>query len=1504
MVRATRATDNLANDENGTRVSSPDPLALSFDSQLSPEKSSALRERSPNKKLYSSPTKRRATTTREPSSPSKASSSRALGTPTKKTPTSKTLRTEDATIGDTIILTPRKRGGKDIPSGQSPRKIKVTVEEMNEDEDVETKNGARVNKIAGTTKVPLNQNEDGSPRPPKRRGGSSKTATQSPAATASTAETKRKRKSTQAQTGGNKRRQSNFVANMNIDDNENGRQARSEEQAVQSTEQHNPMPPKRKRGRPKKSEVEPAQEPQSGKKPSPEKQRAQDNNAEVQPSQEDDSDEGEEVRASRASSRLAGGHTQPNETQFTNANARRKHIDFSQMTPLHLNPHYAHLKGRKDATPQLESPHLRSTRGRIPTPAKPLIQDTSYEHDDSARDLSQENDDGDGHQPSESEMSVNDQASTAQRDQNPALEVDAGMDSESTGDAEAWDTRADDTAALDRSAVESENFSMVSIEALRSQREAAERQVLKMSRQGDSAVSHPGAAHRQNAQTDVAPTQYDGADDNRYQEADSNHRSRSRSSSHLFRGFGTDTRRDLRTGLMVGEYLGRDERNSDVADNLTNVGTGSTSANRNTSLHPSRSSVIPPYPRLPTPTQSSETESRQVSLNDQQHRTEVNEVEDRDKSISRGSNGRKDIDAMSWQYTNPNAQESRSHNQVARVPSRANKRQHEKTDTSMGTSSSARRERTQTDPTKSQARQFEDQRPPQRYDEDEDEDMRDAFEDGDKDEEDQPSLHDDQTLGDYDIWREEADRSLEDSMENQRERLARSNKNQAGSGDEPGEEVQGEPRRITPFNNLPAPSPIPSLSDLLPEDTRPPRSKLPRTWRPSGRDDSLIYSDEAEGLESSAVGAGSMPPSARRDMTKGQQEQQESKKRKSFHFNGIGTPSQWFSGAAIPSVFKRWGQGSPGDFNTHENRPASGHAQAERSTVEPQSANGWKISNATPLSQHREPSKSPPKGILATPQRRRAEGTPAKEVHFQPDNVATTAEGEEQGRPSDSFRSANSTSSSSKRIDINAHDESDDDQERIDEPSFEESHDSSVSADLDATFIGRGQVSSSPLTHQGRATDRKVNRRNHSYSTPNVTLEDNSQVTADTSDIRQLRRETNASMGKVGTQRLYQSTPQEDLESETSETRQLRRDLRDLRDWEDLSSSQPSGSEPEESEQLEPGEHNDSNRDSSLLRPRKHYPKLFDGSSSTTAKVGPREQVSVAKQTKQVARAIASQPIASQPQKALQQTQEGLLSRLTSWLLPSIVWSGNSTSSGGHVRTQHLLWTQNHHWLLVHYYQHALWLESVGNLSTSSNTSRTGTQVFPTQALPPAGASLPACFFTRSLPTEWASHVGEKRRGIQSCKRGLPPRAHDAPGDEDYMCDPRLEKCEFGLPHKNDIDRDAARGIDVYKKYSSFEKTMNQTEVRVAYAFAHTVAEAGLQMWIADDAMKIGAVPSNYAKGPRLNEPVEDENGDLMRVKQHWWSQTKEGRAEAVGQVFTLWVAWILEERRRSSASM
>ncbi|KAL9093242.1 MAG: hypothetical protein Q9159_000419 [Coniocarpon cinnabarinum] len=119
-----------------------------------------------------------------------------------------------------------------------------------------------------------------------------------------------------------------------------------------------------------------------------------------------------------------------------------------------------------------------------------------------------------------------------------------------------------------------------------------------------------------------------------------------------------------------------------------------------------------------------------------------------------------------------------------------------------------------------------------------------------------------------DIWRDEADRSLDDSLDvpRQRQRTRAQTEMPPPQNKRLSQPVELEPLpvkrlqqsaqqssktnqdsqkpSVVPFDNTSQVSPVPSLSDLLPVDDRPPRGKLPRTWRRASNND-FLYSDES-----------------------------------------------------------------------------------------------------------------------------------------------------------------------------------------------------------------------------------------------------------------------------------------------------------------------------------------------------------------------------------------------------------------------------------------------------------------------------------------------------------------------------------------------------------------------------------------------------------------------------------------------------------------------------------
>lgn len=233
------------------------------------------------------------------------------------------------------------------------------------------------------------------------------------------------------------------------------------------------------------------------------------------------------------------------------------------------------------------------------------------------------------------------------------------------------------------------------------------------------------------------------------------------------------------------------------------------------------------------------------------------------------------------------------------------------------------------------------------------------------------------TLRDADIWRDEADRSVDDSLEAPRARQRRRrneqelHKTQPAEKDPrelvhlpvkrpaPPEEDESSAQRfkktkIRPFSNNEAQeSPIPSISEFVASDDRPPRGKIPRTWRRTS-DSGFLYSDETE--ESPQV-------------------QQSNRK---IPFNSPGTPFD----ILVPSVFRRLGFGKRSGAIPKRNSPEQNDSIAEEQeeaheTTEP-------VEEGDPPASSLPLQAQPCKSILASPERRSA--SPAKSVQWHNDD--------------------------------------------------------------------------------------------------------------------------------------------------------------------------------------------------------------------------------------------------------------------------------------------------------------------------------------------------------------------------------------------------------------------------------------------------------------------------------------------------------------------------------------
>ena len=389
----------------------------------------------------------------------------------------------------------------------------------------------------------------------------------------------------------------------------------------------------------------------------------------------------------------------------------------------------------------------------------------------------------------------------SEADYNSTQEQDDDGASYASGVPENVDTInvGDDTAQLDRSAVESEGFSIVNLQSLRSQREQAEREEeheqSMFSRRNSGHSDDPGddadealnSSDIQLGRSQLAPDGGSSPSLPGPSRQNLNSLSRpipqtrvSRPQGSIFNAYSDRTQRDLRQSLLTGEQMAREN-------------------SRNTPLQTTKSSsnlLAGDFGRLPTPTDSVDSTGKATA--DHVH---VN------SRLSRSH------DEMSWRpSTTPRAQATPQYDPMSWRPE--------------GPS------------TQSKGRN-------------------------------QSTTAEDAAMEDSDIWRDEAERLVDDSLQapKQRQRTRRreesgmpppSPKQAQALGLEPlpvkrlqarmDETAVGQesPRRaIQPFNNNTQPSPVPSLSDIVSSDDRPTRGKIPRTWRRASNSD-FLYSDEAQ----------------------------------------------------------------------------------------------------------------------------------------------------------------------------------------------------------------------------------------------------------------------------------------------------------------------------------------------------------------------------------------------------------------------------------------------------------------------------------------------------------------------------------------------------------------------------------------------------------------------------------------------------------------------------------
>lgn len=634
----------------------------------------------------------------------------------------------------------------------------------------------------------------------------------------------------------------------------------------------------------------------------------------------------------------------------------KKRTDFSVFTPLHQKPRNPIVP---TAGPLKTPQFMKSLEGRVPTPRKPPGWVDDDEEDNEPEALEREAD-----------VVVYGAAESEDSHIHPTIEehFDHGPDEQARNEEVSFDDEEneahadqqgpdDSTTALDRSLAESEGFTMVSLESLKShqqskaatipsERPSSRRAALmpSMVQQAidgeDGSRADPKNRYATSASSSAHQATSNAAAVNAHegftsapssQSPSSNSRTTSqhlrtrvnqeapRTAPRPFDAYSSGTRRELRNGFRAGEAMVQDgldisrSRRNNAASEIKNQSGSSQSASTSEA-------------RLPTPADSARDESSS-SL------PSYDEMSWRPATMPRNQNAAPHVqsafdgpddqtrppvaadagyDEMSWQPTAPAARpttQSRYERAARHVHNSVN-----------------------SSPPMARPDKFS------RYEND-------------------AVVHANRPTVSYspaksDIWYEEADRSLEDSMIPQRDRrrmprqappdASHGSSHRPTSPHEPYHRVEqkkvplatAQKRDIVPFDDS-APSPIPSLSELLPEDNHPTRSKIPRTWRRTSAND-FLYSDETESP----------------------QQQHPDKP----------TPTSTAATASnLPSVFSCWAKSSA-DANASD-------------------SHGREAKAAPHLDQHAAPPghvQQLRKGILSSPAQRAS--SPAKEVHWVPDN--------------------------------------------------------------------------------------------------------------------------------------------------------------------------------------------------------------------------------------------------------------------------------------------------------------------------------------------------------------------------------------------------------------------------------------------------------------------------------------------------------------------------------------
>lgn len=1371
--------------------------------------------------------------------------------------------TDAANTGELVLHTPTSHGSARGQGTQSPWRIRVTVEA-----DENGKGPGRVGRgdMSGRgTKVPLKNAEESS-KPMRRR---TRNSTLEDAKSMEADVMMSRKRGRAAATPARKTRQRQSEQTQQVPD---GDEAKEE-------------PPKKKRGRPRKSDVAQGSARQTPK-PSPGKAEAR-----------HDQERGNVREATDIITSLHNEVAVPAADAPTDGRktAARKTMDFSKLTPAQRE-----RQNPKDlaesTTGSQPDKYWKSVAGRKATPRKPpegIETGNENNGDDAERlQLSQER-----------YTSTQNRKDTASDQTEDYESSDGNIGGDPADDYEL----SEETSALNRSAVESEGFSMVSIESLRSQKEQAERvaQLEKASRTADQGNSQKKSATQSNlemtfgsqrgqneeseeaqmglkeAETTVASKHQlvDGSKTNKAKEPNieypplqtsqqlpnSNDAQQPiikypalpnaqpvskvhapdratpanqlieprRAKSDMFGAFGDSTRRKLRESYIMGQRIAQEESGADKASVHPQPRIPSTRIFSANEPKKDLSDARVQDGRLPTPADSSDS-GQDPALGGITVESQSNRVH---------HNG----DEMSWRPTDPpregHVQSLRRYDEMSWQPTI----------------------------------------------------LMDAAQNHTEDDVDviegKKGLHEGQQTqmsiaGASDVWREEADRSPEDSMEEARNRrppsglAVQSSDPQLVKPCPPNQSVEShaahERRKIIPFNNA-APSPVPSLSDLVPGTFRPPRAKLPKSWRRESGDSTFLYSDEAD----SAMG--SPWPSTRlmAERAKQKKKQERQNERSETFSKNFGSPALDFEKMSVPSVFRRWGASVNSEIGADAQHCEDGESFGMKDTA---NGSNHQTQDLTPR-ETPEPPRSPRKSILASPTHHPS--SPAKEVHFPRDEDMTSVFGDADGvqrSDMDFYSQSNSDQDYSERSqpDItgepNGHEDS----------AVEDNSMAEEDVDQESVALGRSQLDGTDDT---------------------ASMSESSSLSElESSDMSQLQNElrTRSSVSSDSDDDDDEEEPTTNMD--TSDARQLQQELH-------ATASSKSSDKPDSVPQHGPAKRkashiNDDEYSSAQLNPsKKRSRRLFDEAHLGTEAFPTR----LSHPQRQSQRKPQRKPPPPPQSSTFDASEGGFLSRLASVFLPHSWTHPTTLTSKRNSPTALPAWTPNHFEHLNHIRLHAKRLHSSCIPPASNNPSLSNTNFYPESydniplllpqrtlkytTPPPRGnnsniTSLPPAFFASPLPPHLAAFIGQKVSTTPHCNRAAHRGdSHAASSSSSVPTSYSPVLGAGGVP--GDCPPDCP-GIPESLRGKTLEHTWSERDVRVALAFAADVKDSGVVVVDVGDGSggftevgrRTGEGGSGVDEGGQSggSDGGEEDDG-LERVKEEAWWEVQGGVEAVLGWV-------------------